>query len=159
MPTPTLSPRVTRSFVQHIHATPEEVFPLLCPELEKAWLPGWDYRMIHSGSGVAEHGAVFETPHALGTTLWIVTHHEAPHRVAFARWQPDGVVVHIDITVGRHVDGTTAVCIEYTSTPTDQPSRAILAASSEKDWLDNMAKWEGSMNAWFDERPRAASKR
>ncbi len=70
------------------------------------------------------------------------------HRIA--RWQPDGLVVHIRITLGRHVDGDTAVCIEYTSTPTDEASRAILAASIEKDWLDTMAHWEGSMNAWFE---------
>ncbi|HUQ10424.1 MAG TPA: hypothetical protein VM146_08915 [Steroidobacteraceae bacterium] len=159
MPTSALSARIVQSFVQRIYAAPEDVFPLLCPELEKHWLPGWDYRMIHSASGVAERGAVFETTHALGTTTWIVTHHESPRRVAFARWQPDGVVVHIEITLGRHVDGVTAVCIEYTSTPTNESSRAILAASSEKDWLDSMAKWEGSMNAWFEKRPRTALKR
>jgi len=149
MPSPVLSPRVVRSFVQRILATREEVFPLLCPELEKAWLPGWDYRMVHSASGLAELGAVFETAHALGATRWIVTAHEAPRRVCFARWQPDGMVVHIEIDLGRHFDGSTAVCIQYTSTPTDETSRAILAVSSEKDWLDSMAKWEGSMNAWF----------
>ena len=154
MPFTVLSTRVVSSFVQHIHASPEEVFPLLCPELEKAWLPGWDYRMVHSASGVAERGAVFETPHPLGTTRWIVTEHEAPRRVSFARWQPDGVVVHIEIELGRHLDGTTAVCVEYTSTPTDEASRAILASSSEQDWLASMAKWEGSMNAWFGKSPR-----
>jgi hypothetical protein len=157
MPTSTISGRVTRAFVQHIQASPEEVFPLLCPELEKAWLPGWDYRMIHSSSGVAERGAVFETAHASGGTKWVVTEHEPARRVAFVRWQPDGLVVHIVITLGRHFDGTTAVCIEYTSTPTDEASRAILAASPAKDWLDNMAHWEGSMNAWF-EKARAAAR-
>ena len=149
MPTPVDAHRVTRTFVQRIHASPEVVFPLLCPELEKAWLPGWDYRMIHSASGVAELGAVFETRHALGTTHWIVTEHEPARRVAFARWQPDGVIVHIQIALGRHVDGDTAVCIAYTSTPTDEASRAILAASTENEWLDNMAHWEGSMNEWL----------
>lgn len=154
MPTPVISPRLSRAFVQHIHASPEEVFPLLCPELEKAWLPGWDYRMVHSTSGVAERGAVFETAHAHGTTRWIVSEHEAPKRVCFVRWQPDGLVVHIEIHLGRHLNGSTAVCIEYTSTPTDESSRAILAVSSEQDWLASMAKWEGSMNAWFEKRAR-----
>lgn len=149
MPTPVIAPRVVRSFVQHIEAPPEAVFPLLCPVLEKGWLPGWDYRMIHSASGVAERGAIFETPHAMGTTRWIVTEHNPSRRVAFARWQPDGVVVHIEINLGREFGGTTAVCIEYTWTPTDEGSRAILAASTENEWLDTMAKWEGSMNAWF----------
>lgn len=149
MPTPVIAPRLVRTFVQHIQARIEEVFPLLCPELEKAWLPGWDYRMIHSASGVAERGAVFETPHARGATKWLVTTHDPHRRVCFARWQPDGLVVHIDIGLARHFDGTTAVCIEYTWTPTDDSSRAILAKATEQEWLETMAKWEGSMNAWF----------
>lgn len=155
MPSPVIAPRVIRTFVQHIHAAPEEVFPLLCPEREKAWLPGWDYRMIHSASGVAERGAVFETPHPRGTTRWVVTEHEPVRRVGFVRFQPDGVVVRIGIDLGRHHAGTTAVCIEYAYTPTDEASRAILAASSEKDWLDTMAHWEGSMNEWLVRQARA----
>lgn len=158
MPTPVLSPRLTRSFVQHIQSTPEEVFPLLCPELEKAWLPDWTYRMVHSASGVAELGAVFETAHALGVRRWVVTDHQPARRVAFVRFQPDGLVVQIDISLGRHVDGSTAVCIEYTWTPTDQAARAILASSTEQEWLDTMAHWEGSMNAWFAKNPRTQAR-
>ena len=154
MPHPVLSARITRAYVQHINAAPEEVFPLLCPELEKEWLPGWDYRMIHSASGVAERGAVFETRHDRGTTKWIVTEHDHPRRVAFARWQPDGLVVHIQISLGRHHDGSTAVSVEYTWTPIDDEARAILAASTEQEWLDNIAHWEGSMNSWLGRRPR-----
>lgn len=158
MPAPVIAPRIVRTFVQHIGSPPEDVFPLLCPELEKAWLPGWDCRMIHSASGVAEPGAVFETPHPMGATKWIVTAHQPPKRVAFVRWQPDGLVVCIDITLGRHHAGSTAVCIEYSYTPTDEASRAILSASTEKEWLDNMAHWEGSMNAWLGKRPRALAR-
>jgi hypothetical protein len=152
MAMPVLSPRLVRTFVQHIHASPGEVFPLLCPVLEKEWLPGWDYRMIHSTSGVAERGAVFETPHPAGTTKWIVVEHQPPRRVAFARFQPDGLLVHLDIALGRHVDGTTAVCIEYTWTPTDEAASAILSRATEQEWLETMARWEGSMNAWFERR-------
>jgi hypothetical protein len=153
MSEPVLSARVTRHYVQRIRATPEAIFPLLCPEAEKAWLPGWDARMIHSVSGVAERGAVFETTSA----TWIVTEHDAPRRVAFARFQADRVVVHIEITLSRHFEGDTAVGIVYTHTPTDESSRAILAAARDSDWLDTMRFWEGSMNAWFDEKRPAAA--
>ena len=142
---PVLSARITRTFVQRIHAAAEDVFPLLCPEREKEWLPGWDARMIHSACGIAERGAVFEARDA----VWIVTEYDPPRRIAFARWQPDRILVHIEISLGRHVDGDTAVCIAYTSTPTDEASGAILAASQPGEWLDTMAFWEGSMNAWF----------
>lgn len=149
----TQAPRLVRSFVQHIRATPEEVFPLLCPEREKEWLPGWDARMIHSVSGVAEAGAVFETHHERGPTLWVVTEHLPSRRVCFIRWQPDGLVVNIEITLGRRHDGETAVCICYTYTAANADGAASLATLSEPKWLETMTFWEGSMNEWFAKQP------
>jgi hypothetical protein len=145
----TLAPQVIRTFVQRIAAPLEQVFPLLCPEMEKRWLPDWDYRMIHSRSGLAERGAVFGTAHADGNTLWMVTNFEPPRRIEFARWQPDGLVVLLEISLGRHHNNETAVCISYTNTAVDARGAAALAALDEKRWLDTMAHWEGSMNAWF----------
>jgi hypothetical protein len=144
--------RQLRSFVQHIRATPAEVFPLLCPEREKDWLPGWDARMIFSRSGIAERGAVFETQHESGRTLWIVTEYDPPRRVAFARWQPDGLVVHIEISLGRHHEGTTAVCITYTYTAVDEAGAAALAQVSEDAWLRSMSFWQESMNEWLEKQ-------
>ena len=142
--------RLTRTFVQRINATPEQVFPLLCPEMEKRWLPGWDYSMIHSRSGLAEHGAVFETAHANGKTIWVVTEHDASRRVGFVRWQPDGLVVQLEISLGRHHSPETAVSISYTYTAVDARGIAAIAALDDNSWLETMAHWEGSMNAWFD---------
>ena len=146
----TNTPRLIRSFVQDIRATPEQVFPLLCPEREKEWLPGWDARIIHSVSGVAERGAVFETQHAAGRTLWIVTEYDPPRRVAFARWQPDGIVVHIEIVLARSQVGRTAVCICYTFTAESATGSAAIASMDEEGWLKNMSFWQESMNSWFE---------
>ena len=77
--------------------------------------------------------------------------------MSIARWQSDRMVVHIEITLGRHLEGDTAVCITYTSTPTDEASRAILVAARESDWRETMLFWEGSMNAWFDKKRAAAA--
>jgi hypothetical protein len=146
----TLAPRLVRSFVQDIRAPLEEVFPLLCPEREKEWLPGWDARMIYSASGVAERGAVFETQHEAGRTLWIVTEYDPPRRVAFARWQPDGLLVHIQISSSRKHADATAVDITYTYTAVDENGVAVLAGMSEDAWLKTMAFWQESMNSWFE---------
>ena len=156
---PSLAPRLVRTFVQDIAAPPEAVFPLLCPEREKEWLPGWDARMIHSASGIAERGAVFETQHAGGRTLWIVTEYDPPRRVAFARWQSDGLVVHIEITTARQHTGSTAVCICYTFTAVDDAGVAALAGMSEDAWLKNMTFWQESMNAWFEKQAHRGSPR
>jgi hypothetical protein len=152
MATPLIGSRLVRSFVQDIHAAPKQVFPLLCPEREKEWLPGWDARMIHSASGVAERGAVFETRNDAGRTLWVVTEYDPPRRVAFARWQPDGLVVHIEISLGRQHGGHTAVCICYTYTAADEAGAAAIAAMTEATWLETMAFWQGSMNEWLEQQ-------
>jgi hypothetical protein len=151
MHTPVLAPRLKRNYTQRICATPERIFPLLCPEAEKAWLPGWEYTMIHSTSGVAEHGAVFETPHARGRTLWVVTEYEAPRRIAFVRWQPDDLVVHIEIVLDQRQGGETPVSIAYTYTASGPAGAAALAGLTEEVWLRTMTFWEESMNRWFRE--------
>jgi hypothetical protein len=146
---PSAAPRLVRTFVQDILAPPEAVFPLLCPEREKEWLPGWDARMIHSASGVAERGAVFETAHAAGRTLWLVAEYDPPRRIAFARWQPDGLLVHIEIVLAHTHTGGTAVGICYTFTAVNEAGASALAAMGEEAWLKNMGAWQASMNAWF----------
>lgn len=142
-------PRLVRTFVQDILAAPEAVFPLLCPEREKEWLPGWDARMIHSASGFAERGAVFETSHGDARTLWLVAEYDPPRRIAFARWQPDGVLAHIEIVLARRHTGGTAVGICYTFTAVDGSGAKTIGAMGEDAWLENMSAWQAHMNAWF----------
>ena len=155
----TLAPRLIRTFVQRIAATPEQVFPLLCPEMEKRWLSGWDYRMIYSRTGVAERGAVFETSSANGKTVWVVTEYDPARRIGFVRWQPDGLVVQLEISLGQHHNHETAVSISYTYTAIDERGAPVLSAMDDKGWLETMAHWEGSMNAWFakQDSPQSSS--
>lgn len=148
-PQPTLAPRLERSFTQTIHAAPAQVFPLLCPEMETRWLADWTYRMIHSASGVAEPGAVFETPHALGRTLWVITAHEPDSRVAFARWQPDDLLAVLDIRLEPDGNTKTRVHIRYTWTGVGHGADAALEKLTESAWRDNMIHWERSMNTWL----------
>lgn len=50
--------RVRKQFSrsQHVHASPEAIFPLLCPVREYDWIPGWDCRLVYTESGLAEAG-------------------------------------------------------------------------------------------------------
>jgi hypothetical protein len=40
--------RIAYEYTQTNPATPDKVFPLLCPVREADWLPGWQYRLIYS---------------------------------------------------------------------------------------------------------------
>ena len=147
------SPRLVRRFVQHIHAAPERVFPLLCPEMEQRWLPGWTYRMIHSATGFAEAGAIFATGDAEQPTLWVVVTHEACQRVGFVRWQADGLIVHIEITLRARADGGSDVAIAYTYTVAGVGGEAALVRLSEDEWRKMMDFWQSSMNQWLADNP------
>ncbi len=54
--------RVRHGYRQAINATPDTVFPLLCPVREMDWLAGWRPHWVLSASGVAERHCVFQTP-------------------------------------------------------------------------------------------------
>src|ERR1700733_2371012 len=85
--------RVIHEYMQTNDAPPEKVFPLLCPVREADWVPGWQYRLIYSESGVAEDGCVFSTPDEAGAeTVWMVTHYSpAAFEVAYA-WIELGMI-------------------------------------------------------------------
>jgi hypothetical protein len=77
----------------------------------------------------------------------------APHTfrstLAFARWQADGLIVHIGISLARQHAAGTAVGICHTYTAVNDADIASLAGMAEDAWLDNMAFWQRSMNAWL----------
>ena len=152
-PLPVHSRRLVRSHLQRIHAPPERVFLLLCPERETEWLPGWRYRMIHSESGLAEEGAVFATDAPQGTTLWTVTHHEPCHRVGFVRWQPDELVTQIDLRLSADSEQATQVAIRYVHTSTGSRGDQALEAMTDAQWQSMMQFWEESMNQWLKDHP------
>ena len=141
------------TYTQSIDADAETVFPLLCPVRETEWIPGWTARMIHSRSGVAEAGAIFATPHERGETLWVVTAYEPPRRIQFVRYQPDGVVVVIDIVVEESGEQRSCVHIRYAFTATTAECSGIVRALTLKSWNEKMVEWESLMNAFLAARP------
>ncbi len=88
-----------------IGARSEIVFPLLCPVRESEWIPGWEARVIHSDSGVAELDGVFSLDEAHGGALFVVTRYEPNQRVEFVILQTD-YVQRLAITLEPTKTGT-----------------------------------------------------
>jgi len=145
---------IVRAFVQRIEASPEAVFPLLCPVREGEWLDGWAERceLVWSASGLAEPGCVFRTTEADRTeTIWIITDHD-PDRgvVEFARVTPGLAVSMLRIEVTGSDDGTSAVAIRYTVVPTSPEGDAWAAERFDRhDLADSIFWWERSMNHYL----------
>ncbi len=143
--------RVTHEYTQTNDAPPETIFPLLCPVREADWVPGWQYKMIYSKSGVAEAGCVFTTPNGDGTeTTWLVTEYDpARLRMAFAWIKPGQVAAQIAICLNKNPEGNTTALIRYTYTGLSAMGNQEIE-SYDKKWFEHKMKgWEAAINHYL----------
>lgn len=145
--TPIKCNRVVRTYRQTIDASPEIVFPLLCPVREVEWLDGWAFTMLYSASGLIEEGAVFTTSFDEPDTVWLVTRHdESAGVVEFARLTPQSRTCLLKLTVMPCGEGRTHVDVSYAYTSIGHSGEAFLEAWTNEAFLDDMRSWERSMN-------------
>lgn len=140
--------RAVRSYRQTIEAKPEVVFPLLCPVREAEWLDRWNYKMIHSASGLAEEGAVFSTSN-LGEedTVWVVSRHEPEAgRVEFTRFTPDCRTCLLKLVVTASGKERSHVDVTYNYTSIGAAGNKFIEGWTEKAFLEAVVFWERSMN-------------
>jgi hypothetical protein len=143
--------RVAREYQQHNVAPPEKVFPLLCPVREGDWLPGWEYRLIFSQSGVAETGCVFSTPNEGGTeTTWVVTQYDpGAFRIAFTWVNPGRVAAQIVISLERNAQDTTDALIRYVYTGLTPSGNREVECYSQEWFQAKMEHWETCINHYL----------
>lgn len=144
--------RLTREYRQTIHATPEKVFPLLCPVRESDWLDGWRYRMVFSESGLVEEGAVFSTPlQGEEDTVWVVTRRDSEtHLIDFVRFTPGSRICVLKISVKPKNDITSYVDIQYTYTGLTPGGNDFIDGFTEEAFTEAMQFWEKSMNYYLE---------
>ena len=143
--------RVTHEFTQTNDAPPETVFPLLCPVREADWVPGWQYTMIYSKSGVAEAGCVFTTPNDDGTqTTWLVTEYDpARLRIGFAWVNPGQIAAQIEISLKKNSKGATTAVIRYTYTGLSTAGNQQVERYDKKWFEQKMQGWEAAINHYL----------
>jgi hypothetical protein len=143
--------RVTHEYTQTNLAAPEKVFPLLCPVRESDWVPGWEYRLIYSQSGVAELGSVFTTPNERGPeTVWVVTEYDAAaFRIAFAWVWPGLVAAQIRIDLQRKSPGMTESSIRYCYTGLSPQGNDEVARYDNAWFRNKMESWEKAINHYL----------
>ena len=109
--------RVSNVWKGNFPATPDEVFPLLCPAREADWLPGWDAELIFSESGYAERGCVFRTDlsGSVGDGVWLFVTHDPPEKVEIVRFTND-ILFQIRASLEQVGEADTALTWEYVLT-------------------------------------------
>lgn len=141
--------RAVREYVQVDEAPPERAFPLLCPVREAEWVPGWEYRLIHSRSGLAELGCVFTTPNPQGPeTVWVTTEYEPPRRVGFVWVWPGMVAARLRFDL-EGADGKTRLHASYQYTGLSEPGNAEVARYTEAWFATKMQRFQAALNHYL----------
>ena len=92
--------RTKTVYTHEVSATPEVVFPLLCPVREYDWIDGWSCNLVHSESGVAEDNCIFttelrESPGKVMT--WSAVRYEPPRLIQYVAVAPNHLVMRLNI--------------------------------------------------------------
>jgi hypothetical protein len=141
--------RKKHTYVQSLAAPPEKVFPLLCPTLEKEWVPGWAPMKIITGSGFAEKDCIFVTPAEPNPSIWIVTRHDpAGFALEMYKITPGHTVGKIEISL--QPDGTgTGASVSYEYTALSREGQDFLAGFTSEWYVGFMKGWERSLNHYL----------
>ena len=139
--------RVAHSWVQHLNAPRERVFPLLCPVRETEWVEGWDPEVVISASGIAEKDCVFVTgdPKA----IWVVTSYEPPVRIEFVKTMPELAVTRISIGLEPEGDDGTAATVRYAHTALSPAGEALVIQMDDRAWQEFTERWETALNRYL----------
>ena len=142
----------TCTYTQINNGSIEEVFPLLCPVREMDWLDGWDYKMIHSNSGLIEKDCVFTTPHhGELETVWQVTQYDkTTYAIEFLRVTPKENVVKINIQLEEMSEQQTRVLIDYQYTALNKAQNEFINKELEQSFNKSMKWWEKSINYYLE---------
>jgi hypothetical protein len=145
------SKRIVHQYTQINNASPEKVFPLLCPVREAEWVPDWKCRMIYSQSGVAELGCVFTTPSEHGgDTTWLVTQYDpGSFRIAYAWVAPALVLAQLEIKLQASSEHKTAAHIQYSYTGLSEQGNSVVE-HYDRAWFEHKMKhWETAINYYL----------
>lgn len=144
--------RVAHQYTQTNQAPPDRIFPLLCPVREADWVPGWQYRLIYSQSGVAELGCVFTTRNEDGSeSTWLCTEYEPVSlRIAYAWVTPAHLACQIRIQLEPGPGSTTRAHIAYVYTGLS-PAGNEQVERFTADWFRaKMQGWEKAINHYLE---------
>ncbi len=139
--------RIKHEYSQILLASPEVVFPLLCPVEEEKWVPGWNPDFVKSFSGVAEHNCVFQTTEKSVSSVWIVNCFEPePLYLEMYKVTPGHTVGQLCIQLFAHNQKQTKADISYEYTSLSETGDEFLKNFTSDYYIKFMQNWENAIN-------------
>ncbi len=141
--------RAVRTCRQHLLATPDKVFPLLCPTREYEWIQPWTCRLLYSRSGVAELDCIFVTEFpGDGEEVWVVSVYRPNEEIQFMRFNGRRVIRY-RITLTDNGDGTTEAEWQQVLSGLDEEGNQAVARVSDESYQKQILELEQLLNHYL----------
>jgi hypothetical protein len=152
--------RAEHTFTQHLEATPDRVFGLLCPVREADWVQGWAPLLVVSESGIAERDCTFVTASLPSNSVWYIIRHE-PEKlfVEMVKLSPGVTACRLTIQVRAASAGTSTAEVTYMHTSLGPEGDAFVEAFTRDHYARFMGDWEARLNYYLrhgSARPESA---
>lgn len=142
--------RIRREYTQTLSATPQTVFPLLCPVEEDKWIPEWSPEFVLSCSGVAEEDCIFQTPGKPNSSIWIISRYEPEQfHIEMYKVTPEHTVGKLRIQVSGKNKKETKATISYEYTSLGEDGDLFLEGFTEESYAEFMKIWEDALNHYL----------
>jgi hypothetical protein len=137
--------------VQKINASPEQVFPLLCPTMEYKWIQPWKCEMIYSKSGYAEDNCIFNTffPGDVEPETWIVSQYQKNKTIQFVRFN-NLTVIRYNIFLIDNKDNTTTAIWEQIATGLNEKGNKIVEEFSNEAYSEEILTLGKMLNHYLE---------
>ncbi len=141
--------RMKHSCEQVWKATPEKVFPLLCPVRETDWVPGWNPKLVVSNSGIMELDCLFVTQEEPNDAIWIVTGYESDCYVEMYKTIPGSTVRKFSIRLDSEQKNLTKAFISYEYTALTEEGEKIVNDFDEANFAKFANHFEIAINHYL----------
>lgn len=142
--------RVRRSYIQHLCAPADEVFPLLCPIRETEWVKDWRPKLVVTESGVAEPGCIFVTPGVTEDALWLMRVHDpVNHSLEIIKIIPGMVIGTISVAFSADGESACTAEITYAYTALSAHGERAIGEFTEEHFRGFMKTWETELNHYL----------
>lgn len=119
-----------------IEASPEEIFPLLCPVRCYEWIEDWNALLINSKSGYAEEGCVFKTfDPDNGEDTWLIAQYMFPNYIKFIRFN-NLRTINYTVAITTDSDGLSLISWEQDITALNDEGNEFVADLEKQDFVE-----------------------
>jgi len=120
----------------------DRIFPFFSPLGEKAWVPGWNPRILHPEGAEWEEGMIFLTQDERGGAIWFVTRLDrASREVVYHRVQPGRCEARIDVRCRDLGDGSAEAAVAYSFVGLSEAGNREISAMTQDAYDAKMDRW------------------